>query len=306
MRKQLVSHRLSLTALILACAIVTATQARADGNAGTEVDMLDCAGLPCITLQLVAGKPLKLLLDSGDATSLLDLGEAEAFGLPLEPYTGHDGKLVPGYFTTTVAEAKLGSLSLPPVKFLVFDLQKSIAEGTTPPSNGFLSYLALKDRVVTLDYRRHRVSISETSAEVAAPRDAGTLTYPTFGRKGPRIVATTGFAVNGKPITVQVDTLYAGTLLIYPTSVGKLGLDAEAAAATVRRFPFTDDGVDMIEAKASDESFGNKILKRNAALFFATPKVHLPDGMFDGTVGGELFRGRRITFDFHANRFWIG
>jgi hypothetical protein len=306
MRKQSATQRLSLTALILACSIATATQAKADSNAGTQVDMLDCAGLPCITVQLAAGKPVKLLLDSGDATSLLDLGEAKAFGLPLEPYKGHDGKVVPGYFTTTVAEAKLGSLSLPPVKFLVIDLQKSIADGTTPPSNGFLSYLALNDRVVTLDYRRHRVTISATSAEVAAPNDAGTLTYPTFGQKGPPIVATTGFAVNGKPITVQVDTLYAGTLLIYPTSVGKLGLDAEAAVVKLRKFPFTDDGVDMIEGKASEESFDNKTLKRNAALYFATPKVHLPDGMFDGTVGGELFQGRSITFDFHANRFWIG
>jgi hypothetical protein len=50
-----------------------------------------------------------------------------------------------------VADVKLGSVSLPPVKFLVNDLQKSIGDGTVPPSNGFLSYLALKDRVVTLD-----------------------------------------------------------------------------------------------------------------------------------------------------------
>jgi hypothetical protein len=62
----------------------------------------------------------------------------------------------------------------------------------------------------------------------------------------------------------------------------------------------------MIQGRANDESFGNKTLKKNAALYFATPKVHLPDGMFDGTVGGELFVGHSITFDFHANRFWIG
>lgn len=306
MRRQLVTRRLSLAALTLACSIATATPSKADSNAGARIEMLDCAGLPCIMLQLATGRPVKVLLDSGDATSLLDLGEAKALGLPLEPYKGHDGKTVPGYFTTTVADVKLGSLSLPPVTFMVIDLQKSIGNGTAPPSNGFLSYLALKDRVVTLDYRRHRVTISRTGAEVTAPHDAGTLTYPTFGQKGPPIVATTGFQVNGKSITVQVDTLYAGTLLIYPTSVGKLGLDAEAAGVKVRRFPFTDDGVDMIQGRANDESFGNKTLKKNAALYFATPKVHLPDGMFDGTVGGELFVGHSITFDFHANRFWIG
>src|ERR1700730_6194481 len=228
MRKQWRTRWLSLPVLTLACSIGTATQSKADSHAGTQADMLDCGGLTCVILQVAAGRPVKGLLDSGNATSVLDLSEARALGLPLEPYKGHDGKVVPDYFTTTVADIKLGSLLLPPVRFLVIDLQTSIGHGTVPPSNGSLSYLALKDRVITLDYRHHQVTISQTGAEVAAPKDAGTLTYPTFGQKGPPIVATTGFEVNGKSITVQVDTLYAGTLLIYPTSVGKLGLDAEA------------------------------------------------------------------------------
>src|ERR1700730_15761500 len=134
MRKQLVTKGRSLAALALACSIATAAQSKADSNAGAQVDMLDCAGLPCIILQLPRGTPLKVLLDSGDATSLLDLGEAKALGLPLETYKGHDGKVVPGYFTTTVADVKLGSVSLPPVKFLVIDLQKSIGDCTAPPS----------------------------------------------------------------------------------------------------------------------------------------------------------------------------
>jgi hypothetical protein len=141
---------------------------------------------------------------------------------------------------------------------------------------------------------------------VKAPvKNVGVLTYPTFGQSGPAIVATTGFQVNGQPITVQVDTLYGGTLLIYPTSVAKLGLTAQANSSRIRKFPFTDGGVDMIEGKANAESFGAARLANDAPLYFATPQVHLPDGMFDGTVGIELFTGRSVTFDFHANRFWI-
>jgi hypothetical protein len=52
-------------------------------------------------------------------------------------------------------------------------------------------------------------------------------------------------------------------------------------------------------------SFVGKDLASDAPLYFATPQVHLPDGMFDGTVGVELFTGHSVTFDFHANRFWI-
>jgi len=43
-------------------------------------------------------------------------------------------------------------------------------------------------------------------------------------------------------------------MLIYPTSVDKLGLDAEQN--------FTDGGVEMIEASASAEGFGKKTLVR--------------------------------------------
>ena len=45
------------------------------------------------------------------------------------------------------------------------------------------------------------------------------------------------------------------------------------------------------------------MLLANAPLYFATPKVHAPDGMFDGTVGAALFAGHVVIFDFRANRF---
>jgi hypothetical protein len=109
----------------------------------------------------------------------------------------------------------------------------------------------------------------------------------------------------GQHVSVQIDTLYSGTMLIYPTSVAKLGLAAQATSPRVQNFPYTDGGVDMIEGSAIQESFGKKILLANAPLYFATPKVHVPDGMFDGTVGAALFAGHVVNLDFHANRFWL-
>lgn len=267
----------------------------------TQVKMLDCAGLPCVTVQITAGHSVKLLFDSGDAVSVLDTRRAKALHLRLVPYRSRAGQLVPGIFLAQVSGVRLGSIVLPPMRFAVMDL----AQDGSPPCDGMLSYVTLKDRAVTLDYAHHLITVSDPGAQVAPPGDAGVLTYPTFGKKGPHIVATTGFEVNGKPVTVQVDTLYSGTLLIYPTAVAKLGLEAQAASVQRRRFPFTDGGVDMIEGRARGESFAAKELLSNAPLYFATPRVHVPDGMFDGTVGAQLFTGHSVTFDFHSNRFWI-
>jgi len=282
-------------------AAAPSTPGAAPAASNTQVALLDCGGLPCVTVRLTSGPPVKLLFDSGNAVSMLGLRQAKALGLPLTPYRNRAGQLVPGVLLAQVSGARLGSVMLPPLRIAVLDL----GQGGVPKCDGLLSYVTFKDRVVSIDYAHHMLEVSNPGAQVAAPGAAGRLTYPTFGRKGPPIVATTGFEVNGRPITVQVDTLYSGTLLIYPTSVAKLGLQTEAAATERRHFPFTDGGVDMIEGRALAESFGGKGLLSNAPLYFATPQVHVPDGMFDGTVGAELLTGHTVTFDFHANRFWI-
>jgi hypothetical protein len=280
------------TGLLLCCA----------AQAG-EVEMLDCSGLPCVTIQAPGGAPLKLLIDTGDATSVLDANKAKAMGLAIEPAKDKSGKPVPGYFMATLKDARLGKDALGDIKFLTVDLGKDITAGTFPRSDGSIAYTALKGKLLTLDYKRHIVGLADATAP--CPAACGTIAYPTFGHRGPPIVVTTGFRVNGKDVNVQVDTLYSGTMLIYPTSVDKLGLKSEATSTRVDNFPYTDGGVDMIHGRAADESFGAKTLLANAPLYFATPKVHVPDGMFDGTVGAALFAGHVVNLDFRGNRFWL-
>jgi hypothetical protein len=143
----------------------------------------------------------------------------------LQPVNGPDGKPYPGYWFATLKDVKAGDASLGELKVLVADLKPSLAKGDFPPADGALAYTAFQDRVLKLDYKNERVGISQPlKAEVPCPDSCGELTTPTFGRKGPPIVATTGLEVNHKPVVVQIDTLYSGTMLIFPTSVEKLGL----------------------------------------------------------------------------------
>ncbi len=268
--------------------------------------MLDCSGLPCMDVTVAGDKHLKVLIDTGNTNSLLDEAKAKELGLELKPVNGPDGKPYPGYSMATVKDLKVGDASLGDVKVLVVDLKPDIAKGDIPTADGTLAYTVFRDRVLKLDYRNRRVAVSDVlSADVPCPGSCGELTTPTFGKKGPPIVVTTGFALNGKAVAVQIDTLYSGTMLIYPTSVEKLGLSEQTTSAKKRFFPFTDGGVEMMEGTAGTESFGKTILKKDATLYFATPKVHAPDGMFDGTVGHELFAGHVLTLDFHAHHFWM-
>ena len=67
-----------------------------------------------------------------------------------------------------------------------------------------------------------------------------------------------------------------------------------------RMFPLTDGGADMRVADASEEGFqGITLAKEGAKVYFPTEAVHEPDGLFDATVGLELFRNTVLTLDFH-------
>jgi hypothetical protein len=268
--------------------------------------MLECSGLPCVDVNISGTAHLKMLIDTGNQTSMLDKATAEKLGLPLKAALGPDGKPYPGYSIATVKNVQLGSIALGDMKFLVANFQPDIKSGTFPVADGTLTYTAFHDRILQLNYKESVIGVSEVlTTDARCPNFCGTVTHPTFGKNGPPIVVTTGFNLNGKPVTVQIDTLYTGSMLIYPTSVEKLGLPAQENSAKKRNFPFTDGGVEMIEGRAATESFGTTILKQDATLYFATPKVHAPDGMFDGTVGHELFTGHVLTFDFHTHRFWM-
>jgi len=269
--------------------------------------MLDCAGLPCVDVTLAGGKHLKMLIDTGDVSSVLDTKVAKDLGLEVFPVKDADGKEIPGYEKAVLHGLQVGDAGLGDVKVLVMDLAGFMAKDQMPKSDGSLAYTAFKSRVLEMDYVARKVRFSEVlTGDVTCPGQCGELTTPTFGKSGPPILVATGFAVNGKAITAQIDSLFSGTMLIYPTSVEKLGLSAEAKSTTKERIKYTDGGVDMMTSVAAAEAFEGRVLAKDATVYFAGPEVHLPDGMFDGTVGHALLEHSVVVMDLKGMRIWMG
>ncbi len=293
---------------ILFFCIVTTTAMQAKSSALQGGAMLSCSAMPCVDVTLKNGKHLHMLVDLGDFNSIVDSAVAKDLGLSMEPVsvTGHDGKPISGFSSSTLVGAQIGNASLGDLPVRVRDLSASIQKGQMPQADGVLSYTAFHDRLLQLDYKRHTVRVSvPLTADMPCPGFCGDVTMPTFGKTGPPVLVTTGFSVNGKPITAQIDTLFTGTMLIYPDSVGKLGLQAASGVNATQFFKYTDGGVPMREGNAHTEAFGSKALAHNTAIFFATPQVHVPDGMFDGTVGAGLLIGHVVNIDLHSKHFWI-
>ena len=267
-----------------------------------EVPLLSCDGTPCIDAQIGEGKAVRLGIDTGNVNSVVDTHVSEAAGLQAV------GTMPPGapegMFHSQIAELRIGGASLKNLPVLVMGLGAMISQKQMPQVDGTLAYTAFKGRTVQLDFAAHKFRISDVQTGAASKCEANCdkMSLITFGKDGPEIVVADGFEINGKKISAQLDTMYAGSMLVYTASVAKLGLDVAAKTSKLRDFPFTDGGVQMKEAAVEKESFRGVALGGAAPVVYfpAEADVHEPDGLFDGTVGLEMFTGAVVTLDFHA------
>jgi hypothetical protein len=294
--------------LFLSSAIVLLAFLTSSGLSGQQVKMqsvplLMCSGLPCVDATVAGGRHLRLLIDTGDVNALLSDSVASTLGLELKPAHAADGKEVPGYHISQLQDLEIGDSKLDNARVIVTDL-RVMTKNHAPDADGFLTYPTFKGRLLRLDFPHKLLSISSPlEASSACRATCGTLEYQTFGKSGPKILLTRSLSINGKPISAQIDTLFTGSLLVYPSAVGRLGLKKKSQSPSKAFFPYTDGGVEMIKGNTQNISFGSLSLSARGPVFFATQDVHEPDGLFDATVGLEVLKDSVVTFNFHDN--WV-
>lgn len=295
------SLRISILLLLLANPVL-AQYAKNESvvTYSAEVPLLDCDGVPCIEAQSTDGGSWKLGIDTGNENSVISAQAAQATAL--KPTKPTPKGWPEGMFITALPALKIGNAILKDVQFMAMDFSGDIAKGTMPHVDGTLAYTAFKGRYLQLDFAARVLRVSETMTEAV---DCGTIcdkiSLITFGKHGPPIVVAKGFQINGKMATAQVDTMYTGSLLVYTASIEKLRLREAAKTTETQRFLLTDGGVNMKVAAAKRESFhGLALGGTHPKVYFPTEGVHEPDGLFDATVGLELFKNMIVTFDLHG------
>jgi hypothetical protein len=267
----------------------------------TEVPLLDCKGTPCIEVRINDdGTPLKFVIDTGNVDSVIDAKVMKAADLqPLHPPKpgGAPIELIP----TRIPAVHIGSMALTQVIAAGMDLTDMINQNQMPDVAGTLAYPAFKDRIIQLDFVANKFRISDVlNSPVKCAGKCDTISLITFGKEGPPVVVADGFEINKEKVTAQLDTMYTGSMLIYTASIDRLSLNGANSTTDTRMFPLTDGGAAMRVADASEEGFQDITLaKEGAKVYFPTEAVHEPDGLFDATVGLELFRNTVLTLDFH-------
>jgi hypothetical protein len=263
-----------------------------DGSAKLEM----CSGLPCVEVTVDTQK-LHFAIDTAHPHSVVDASLILNEGLDTEPYTGPNRKAFVASKQSVLPGLKIGGIEIKDLPVLVTDLQTPAAGNTIPDVDGFLGYEAFKGKTLEMNLKKNTISVSDSSS-----CSGGTLKLIPFGKSGAMTVTTTGFDVDGKPVVAQVNTLFAGSMLVYPDSVAKLGLTDVAKTRQKENFPFTDGGVNLLTATAK-ESFGDKELGDD--VFFLTPGVLAPGGVFNATVGYKLLADHTVIFDFGGGCFQV-
>ena len=297
----------SAVALLVYLAILVCFHPPATGqNAprwAADVPLLDCDGTPCIEGRLSDGSTVRLGIDTGNASSVLDTKAAAALGL--KPSAPPKPGTPAGMYRSSIPSVALGDSRFENVSVVVMDLSDMIAQNQMPHVAGTLAYTAFHDRVLQFDFVAQRLRISEILESPASCHEpCDRISLIKFGEHGPPIVVAEGFSINQHPISAQIDTMFTGSLLIYTNAIERAGLAAQAKTSQERNFAYTDGGVKMKQAPADSEMF-HHLAFTNGKVYFPTPGVHEPDGLFDATVGLELFRDAILTLDFHDMKLSI-
>ena len=275
-----------------------------------DVPLLDCSGLPCVELTTGSGKTLRLLIDLGEANAYLDTKAAQTLGLDLQALKGSAGGDIDQVQQTIVPGARLGDLPLGDFPFMVLDTtpqpDKPGQKVEALPGDGALTYGAFKNRLVQIDGRNHVLRISEPQADAQpCPGECSDLVIKHVGSWGPVTLTAKGFAVNGQPVDAQLDTLFTGTMLIYPGSVEKLGLKKQSKSKPKEQFPYTQDGIKLARADDGTVTFRGIPLLQDGPLYFGTKDESLPAVQFDATVGMGVLSRATAAFDFKGMHFWM-
>lgn len=296
---RLSKHLLCVVALAQMSGISLPAQNSQPTKFATEVPLLDCGGTPCVEARIGSGPVLKMVIDTGNADSVLETVMAK--GADLKPIGSLPVGAPEGMYRTKIPFISVGDVKLENLPAMAMVLGDMIAQNQMPAVDGTLAYTAFKDRILQLDFGAHKLRISDVLTTPSPCTGAcDKISLIKFGKEGPPIVVANGFEINGRQVTAQVDTMYAGSLLVYTASIEKLHLAEAAKTTKARDFPLTDGGVQMKEATADKEGFhGVRLGPRIPLVYFPTPDVHEPDGLFDATVGLDLFYNTVLTLNFH-------
>lgn len=258
--------------------------ARAD-----DVIPLDLSGTrPAVSVTIGEAAPELWVFDTGAGGSVINMERARALNLPeLQPVrlgSPAGGTPMEG-FLTRLSGARLGDVALPELRIVA-------APTILPDRGGVLSPNAFAGRLVTLDFARSELRITEkTQANIPAGE---AIAY--FGA-GPHALPGIEVAVGDGPVQqAHIDSGAPGGLT-FPYAMAS-SLPLAAPPVQVGQARFVDGPRPRYRATL-------QATVRVGPLTLENPEIDLIDGLPFLNVGMGLLRDMVITLDPAESRSWV-
>jgi predicted aspartyl protease len=244
-----------------------------------------------VTAQVNGKGPYNLILDSGATHTVITPPTAEAIGLTA--YPAGTGQKIAVDTSVSIAGETVRGLSV-----YIFDPLQAVPLRLNHGVNyhGIVGYDFLSQFIVTIDYKRGRLTLEPLPPLATGARPAAADTLPRDGVRVPfeivgNMIQAKGF-VNGRgPLTFLIDTGAAETVITPQTAKA---LDLKGTAST------TQTGVWFTTL---DEITAGKAVARDVPSVIHMPAQEKAGAVrYHGILGYSYLSRFRVTIDYRGKR----
>ena len=245
---------------------------------------------PIPVVRVRAGeRELRFAIDTGDALSTITPAAADALALPRATAANAAPQRV------SLAGFALAGATLRTHAALVVD-GSAVAALTGFPVDGTLGYEAFRDRIVTLDYVKRRL----TFPGVVPDGERATIIWLKYDDRSPELITFDELKVDGFPATAQLDTLMAKNAIVFTTKLADLLIDN---APNAPRYDY--EGTSLSPGRVGSIRLGTTTLASPAVVYQADASAHVPTTAIAVVVGDGLFAKRAVTLDLPSSTLTI-
>ncbi len=243
--------------------------------------------------------PHWMMLDTGADPSIVEIGTAKSMGVKIDPHGqqgsggGTDSNPV---YASAFQEVQLGGFTANNVDALAMNLSK-LSSALERPIGGVLGYSLLKGRIAQIDYPNRRLRFLTNAPSCTSDRTLRSPKCTTLSFQYKDDILASGVAVNGKPVTTNVDTGSNSTFQLAPAAVAKLVLHEDVARAHASRSVGFNGDLKNREGSVRNVTVG-AISVDNPTVVFLGKGMGSDTAPWDLRIGSAFLRDYVVTLDY--------
>ena len=305
--RRVLVHVAAAGSLLLSCAAVGRAQLPLPPRAPVtllEIGFDLSQGVIRLDVDLGVSRAAKLVLDTGNPSSTIDLDAARSLGLPFDESKKRKmgaGPGAPEYYLLVPDRLRLGSETFKDCVFVAAPLSKTLSETYGFDCDGTLGYDVFKGRVLQIDYPARKLRLLGSAPAATASAAAIPIVRRPFEKDTPPLICVDGLRLGGRGVPAQVDTFFSGSLILFSSKIA--GLETPGA----REVPAVYFEQAKLPAARLKEpvTLGGATYPAGLPVYVAGREAHVPQTEIAAVLGNTFFQGSVLTLDFQNDRLLV-